>query len=237
MHPTDPLPRAALWATLTIAIYAGNRALYRRHRAWWLSPILAGPALLCLLAVALRTSYRSYLYGTHWLVALLGPVTVAFAIPIYEHRRLIRESWKLLAAGIVVGCIVSVVSSWLLADLFHLNESIKLSLLPRSMSTPFAMAVSRSIGGAPDLTAVFTAMTGVLGVAVGEGLLYWLPIRSTFARGALFGMGAHGAGVAKAQHLGSEEASSAGLVMVLVGLSNVLIAPWLAKVLHWIRPS
>jgi putative effector of murein hydrolase len=59
-----------------------------------------------------------------------------------------------------------------------------------------------------------------------------LPLKSSLARGALFGMGAHGAGVAKANQIGAEEGSVAGLVMVLVGLVNVLAAPLLAAVLR-----
>jgi putative effector of murein hydrolase len=87
------------------------------------------------------------------------------------------------------------------------------------------MSVSGAIGGAPDITAVFVAITGVCGAGIGEAIIQRLPIQSTLARGALLGMGAHGAGVAKAKQIGQEEASEAGLIMVLVGLTNVLLAP------------
>jgi putative effector of murein hydrolase len=100
------------------------------------------------------------------------------------------------------------------------------------MSTPFAMTVSGDIGGVPNLTAVFVIFTGVFGAALGEAMLAILPLRSVLARGALFGMGAHAAGVAKAHEIGREEGSIAGLVMVLVGLLNVLAAPLLVHVLR-----
>ncbi len=87
------------------------------------------------------------------------------------------------------------------------------------------MAVSDEIGGVPNLTAVFAILTGVCGAAMGELMLKWLPLRSALARGALFGMGAHGAGVAKATEIGKEEGSIAGLVMILAGLMNLLAAP------------
>jgi len=99
------------------------------------------------------------------------------------------------------------------------------------MSTPFAMTVSDDIGGIPDLTAVFVVFTGVFGAALGEAMLYWLPLRSRLARGALFGIGAHGAGVAKAHQIGREEGSIAGVAIVMVGLLNVLAAPLLAHLL------
>jgi len=94
------------------------------------------------------------------------------------------------------------------------------------------MSVSGDIGGIPDLTAVFVVLTGIFGAVLGELLLAWLPLRSALARGALFGMGAHGAGVAQARRMGQEEGAIASLVMILAGLCNVLAAPLLALALR-----
>ena len=177
-------------------------------------------------------TYANYIRGTQWLSLWLGPATVAFAIPIYEQRALVRRHWLMLLVGALLGSVIAMLSAWYLANLFGFDRSLRLSLMPRSMSTPFAVAVSGEIGGLPDLTAVFVAVTGVCGGALGELILANLPIRSAVARGALFGMGAHGAGTAKAYELGSEEGAVAGLMMVLVGMLNVLAAPILRAVLE-----
>jgi putative effector of murein hydrolase len=145
------LLRDGIWSSLTILVYLGNRFLYQKHRAWWLSPILASPMALCLGAYSSGTTYRTYIHGTHWLVQLLGPVTVAFAVPIYRYRVLIRKNCVYLAVGILVGCLVASITSWGLATMFHMDRTIVLSIIPRSMSTPFAMSVSRRIGGNPGL--------------------------------------------------------------------------------------
>ncbi|HWK44335.1 MAG TPA: LrgB family protein [Stellaceae bacterium] len=232
MRWNDPIVLTVLWSSATITLYLLAKLLYRRWPYWWLTPLMVTPILLIAITVTLHTSYRDYSRGTHWLVTLLGPVTVAFAIPIYQQRALIRRHWPILIVGVLVGSGTAMVSAWALASLLGLSDSLRLSLLPRSMSTPFAMTVSGDIGGIPDLTAVFVVFTGVFGAALGEALLHWLPLRSVLARGALFGIGAHGAGVAKAHQIGREEGSIAGLVMVLVGLLNVLAAPLLAHVLR-----
>lgn len=232
MFATESLLAALFWSASTIACYAGSRWLYRRRPTWWLSPLLVAPILLLLLAIGLHTGYRDYIYGTQWLVAMLGPVMVAFAIPIYEQRSVIRRHWPALAVGVVVGSLIAMTTAWGLATALGLSDALRLSLLPRSMSTPFAMTVSGDIGGQPNLTAVFVVVTGVFGAAIGEIMLKWLPLPSHLARGALFGMGAHGAGVAKAQEIGGEEGSIAGLVMIMAGLFNVLIAPALAYFLR-----
>jgi len=228
----DPVLQALFWSVLTIFLYAFGKASYRRWPCWLASPLMIAPLLLMLAALAFHVTYGEYIRGTHWLVVLLAPATVAFAVPIYEQRLLIRRHWPLLVVGVVIGSATAMASSWMLASLFGLNDNLRLSLLPRSLSTPFAMTVSGDIGGVPALTAVFVVITGVVGAAVGEGLLACLPLRSVLARGALFGMGAHGAGTAKAHQIGHEVGAIAGLVMVLVGLLNVLAAPMLA---HFLR--
>ena len=133
---------------------------------------------------------------------LLGPATVAFGVPIYEQRALIRRHWPVLLIGMTAGTLASLATSWGLATLVGLDGTLRLSLLPRSISTPFAMEVAGDIGGVPDLTAVFVVVTGVAGAVIGDLILAQLPILSPLARGALFGLGAHGAGTARAHQIG-----------------------------------
>jgi predicted murein hydrolase (TIGR00659 family) len=231
---SDPRAAALFWSAATVGLYLAAKRLYRRWPRWWLMPLAVTPALLIIAVLVLHGSYRDYIRGTHWLVALLGPATVAFAVPIYEQRALIRRHWPVLAIGVLAGSATAMGSSWALATVLGLDGTLRLSLLPRSMSTPFAMEVAGHIGGVPELTAVFVVLTGLLGAVLGEVALARFPIRSTLVRGALLGMGAHGAGTAKAHEMGREEGSIAGLVMVLVGLFNVLMAPLLAQCLRMI---
>jgi predicted murein hydrolase (TIGR00659 family) len=228
------IARGLFWSAATIGSYLLARRIFQRWPKWWLSPLALAPALLILAALSLKTTYAQYFQGTGWLITLLGPATVAFAVPIYARRQLIVQYWPVLGLGVLVGSTVAMLSSWLLAGMLGLNDNLRLSLLPRSMSTPFAMAVARDLGGAPELTAVFVVVTGVLGAALGEALLVRLPLRSALSRGALLGMGAHGVGTARAHQIGQEEGAIAGLVMVFTGVLNVMAAPLLAQLL---RPS
>jgi predicted murein hydrolase (TIGR00659 family) len=232
MSTPEPLVAALFWSAATIAFYVAVRWFYRRWPKWWLSPLLLVPVLLLLLAIGLHVGYQDYIRGTGWLLAMLGPATVSFAIPIYEQRHIIRRHWPALVIGVLIGSSISMATAWGLATMLGLSGAMRLSLLPRSMSTPFAMTVSGDIGGLPDLTAVFVVVTGISGAAIGEIMLKWLPLRSHLARGALFGMGAHGAGVAKAHEIGHEEGSVASLVMIMAGLFNVLAAPGFAYFLR-----
>ncbi len=216
-----------LWSATTIALYLFSKLFHRRCPHWWSAPIVITPLLVILCIIVFHTNYNIYINGTHWLITLLGPATVAFAVPIYKQRKIVQRYWFTLTIGVVVGSSVAIFSAWMLASAVGLDDSLRLSLLPRSISTPFAIVVSGDIGGVPNLTAVFVVLTGIFGAAFGELLLHWIPLRSSLARGSLFGMGAHVAGSQKAHQISSELGAIAGLVMVFSGILNVLAAPLL----------
>ena len=223
---------ALLWSAATIGAYLGSRAMLRRLPRVGVPPLAMAALILIVAALAVHTSYREYMKATGWLVTLLGPATVAFAVPIYEQRALIRRRWRILALGMLAGSSTSMISAWALATLLGIDEEVRLNLLPRSISTPFAAAVSGAIGGDADLTTLFVIATGLVGMTLAELVLICLPIRSALARGALLGLGAHGMGTAKAHEIGEEEGTIAGLTMVLTGLLNVLAAPLIGECLR-----
>lgn len=221
-----------LWLAITLGGYYALKPLYRRHPRWWTSPLFTVPLLLALLGLVLGMNYPVYIRDTHWMVLMLGPATAAFALPIFRHRELIRAHWPALLVGVLGGSTMAIASAWGLATWCGLDDAVRRSLLARSITTSLAMLMSADIGGVPELTALFVVITGVAGIALGELLLRYLPLRSALARGALFGVGAHGAGTAKAYDVGKEEGSVASLAMVLAGLLNVLLAPALANLLR-----
>jgi predicted murein hydrolase (TIGR00659 family) len=218
---------AAGCLVLTIALYFASKALYVRVRAPWLTPMLTVPAALVAIVVLAHIPYSLYFEDTRWLMWLLGPATVAFAVPIYEYRALLRRHWISLSVGVTVGILVGVGGSLMLAKLLHLSPELQRSLMTRSVSTPFALAVSDRIHAPKDLTALFVIATGVCGMLFGELVLAFVPLRTRLARGALFGAAAHGIGTAKAWELGSEEGVISSLTMMIAGVAMVLLAPLL----------
>lgn len=215
----------------TLGLYAAARRLYRRYPRAWLSPLIVVPLVLIACLSAAHVPYALYATRAHWLGWLLGPATVAFAVPIYEQRSTIRSHWLPLGVGVVVGMTVAVVSTVALARLFDLPATLERSLAVRSISTPFAMVAAPEIGGAADLAAVFVVLTGVTGAMIGQLLLAFLPIQSSVARGALFGAGAHAAGTATAHSRAQDEGVIASLTMIIAGIMMVFVAPWLAPLL------
>ena len=210
---------------ITLVLYFANKRLYRRFRKLPLMPLVLTPVLLVLLLVFGHISYQNYMGEAHWLLWLLGPATIAFAVPVYDNLAIIKRHWMSLSAGVVTATVVAVTSSVWLARLFTLPDEIQRSLAVRSITTPFARAAAKSLGGQPELVALFVVVTGVFGMAIGDVLFLRLAIREGMAKGAGFGAASHGAGTARSYELGPQEGVVASLVMMLSGVVMVLVAP------------
>ena len=216
---------SVLCLLVTLGLYFANKRLYRRFHKLPLMPLVFTPILLVLILVFGHISYQSYMGETHWLLWLLGPATIAFAVPVYDNMAIIKRHWLSLTAGVTTASVVAVTSSVWLARLFTLPDEIQRSLAVRSVTTPFALAAAKPLGGQPDLVALFVVVTGVFGMAVGDVLFLRLSIREGMAKGAGFGAASHGAGTARSYELGPQEGVVASLVMMLSGVVMVLAAP------------
>jgi putative effector of murein hydrolase len=215
----------------TLAAYQLNMQLYRRCRKLWFSPMLLTPAALIAVMAIAGIPYDAYLHATQPLVWMIGPLTLALAIPVYQNRSYIREWWPALLAGTLLGSLTTMVSAIGLAHLFDLPAGIARSLVGRSISLPFAFVVSDEVVGTRSLTAMFVVASGMVGIVVGELLLFLLPFKTDQAHGAALGSVAQVVGVARAHEHGIPRGVMASLTMVFSGAFTVLVAPLLVHLL------
>jgi len=220
-----------LFLLLTLGLFYANQALHKRYPRLWLTPAIATSAVLIAVVQLSSTPFPVYFNDTQWLSWLLGPATVAFALPIYQYRDLIKAHWLALTLGSVAGIVASLGSTLILDRLLGLHGSMAQSLLARSVSTPFALEATRHLGGSAQLTGVFVIITGLFGILLGQVLLARLPLRMRIARGAPYGAAAHGFGLSKARAIGPQEGAVASLTMIFSGVLMVLLAPLLGHVL------
>jgi putative effector of murein hydrolase len=216
---------AMLCFVLTIVGYILTKRLYRKFPYILLSPALFVPFLLIIFMVVFHISYDTYMQESHWIVWMLGPATVAFAIPIFEYRQVIKEHAISIGLGIVIGMLAGVMSAFYLAKLFQFDQETSYSLMARSISTPFAMELTSHIGGSVELVILFTMITGIAGGVLADFVLLSLKLNSRFAQGAALGNSAHGFGTSKAFMRHKEEGVVACLSMVLAGVFMVLFGP------------
>ncbi len=211
---------------MTITIYLSAKQTYRRWPYAFFSPLIICPLFLIGLLLLLGLPYASYQSGTDILSQMLQPATVAFAVPLFKYRHLMKKYTGELLCGVLGGSLLAIASSVLYARLLHIdNLELLGSLAPRSITTPLAMNVSQTLGGVPAMTAVFVILTGLTGIVIGPLLLKILPLDNRISQGMLLGMGAHAAGTAKAYELGSQHGAIASLTMIFAGLVTLLLAP------------
>ncbi|MBM7645714.1 putative murein hydrolase (TIGR00659 family) [Scopulibacillus daqui] len=209
----------------TVAIYYLSKKIYQKKTWVILSPLLIAPVILVALLSITHTTYKSYSSGGQWLTEILQPATVAFAVPLYKYRHILKKQMAVIALSMTAGVTIAFISSDFIARLTHVSPNVILSMLPRSVTTPIAMAVSINIGGIPAMTAAFVIMTGITGIIIGPLLIKWLPINDKLSKGLLLGMGAHGAGTSKALEIGKEEGAAASLAMVIAAVFTLALAP------------
>jgi len=221
---TTPL----FWLTATvgaflIADYLAQRA--RRHPL--VNPVLISVALVALMLKATGTPYRTYFDGAQFVHFLLGPATVALGVPLYKNFALMRANVLPMAAALIVGALVAIVSSVGIAAMFGASREALISLAPKSVTAGVAMAVSEKLGGLPPLTAVLVILTGVIGAVIVTPLMNALRIRDYAARGFAAGLASHGIGTARAFAVDPVAGVFAGVAMGL----NAVVTPALAPLI------
>lgn len=223
-----------LGLTVTLVAYQLAYALYRRSGFNPLAnPVLLAVTALVALLTLTGTSYQSYFDGAQFVHFLLGPATVALAIPLYTQFKRVRALLVPVIVGLGAGSLTAILSAIAVGKWLGASTPTLLSLAPKSVTTPIAMGVAERIGGIPSLTAVLVIATGILGAVGARWLFDTLRIADPAIRGFAIGVAAHGIGTARAFQVSEQAGAFAALAMGLNGLATALLLPvlmpWLGR--------
>jgi predicted murein hydrolase (TIGR00659 family) len=221
-----------LWLTVTLAVFVGGTWLNGRLNGHALAhPVLLAMVVLIGLLLLTGTSYETYFEGAQFIHFLLGPATVALAIPLHDNLRQIRRLLVPLLAACFLGVVVAVSSAVGLAWAAGARGQTLLSIAPKSVTTPIAMGIAEQIGGLPSLAAGIVLLTGAVGVVAAGPLFRLAGIRDERAQGFALGIAAHGFGTAHALTIGLRAGAFAGLGLGMAGLLTAVLLPVLARLL------
>ncbi len=221
------------WLTVTLGAWlladAASRATRRNPLV---NPVLIAIALVAALLMATGTDYQTYFNGAQFVHFLLGPATVALGVPLYRNLGLVRRDLLPMAASLLVGSVVAILSALGIAAAMGVPHDVLVSLAPKSVTAGIAMAVSQSLGGIPSLTAALVIITGIIGAIVVTPLMNALRIRDYAARGFAVGLASHGIGTARAFAVSSVAGTFAGIAMGLNAVVTALLVPVLMRLFH-----
>ncbi len=218
------------WLTVTLGAWLAADALSRASRRNPLvNPVLIAVALVAALLHATGTDYQTYFDGAQFVHFLLGPATVALGVPLYRNLALVRRDLLPMAASLLVGSVVAILSAVGIAVAMGVPHEVVVSLAPKSVTAGIAMAVSQSLGGIPSLTAALVIVTGIIGAIMVTPLMNALGIRDYAARGFAVGLASHGIGTARAFSVNTVAGTFAGIAMGLNAVVTALLVPLLLR--------
>jgi len=221
-----------LHLTLTVFAYLMADWLYQRSgRMALFNPVLVAVLALVGLLVTAGIPYERYFEGAQFVHFLLGPATVALAVPLYRQVHRIRGSWFAISVALIAGSLVAMTTAVGIGWLMGASREILISLAPKSVTTPIAMGISEKLGGLPSLTAVLVILTGIAGAIMGSWLLTIFRIRDQRAVGLAIGVASHGIGTARALQLGELAGAFSALAMGLNALATSVLVPLLFRII------
>ncbi len=221
-----------LHLTLTLIAYILGDWLYRRSNLHpLLNPVLLAIVMLVALLSVTGTTYRTYFDGAQFVHFLLGPATVALAVPLYFNAPKLRRMWLPLLGGLVAGSVTAAISAIGIAWVLGGSVQTLLSLASKSVTAPVAMGITEKIGGLASLTAILVVSTGILGAVLGPPTLNLLRIRDPAVRGFSIGVASHGIGTARAFQESEQAGAFSGLAMGLNALTTAFMLPALVHLL------
>ncbi len=221
-----------LGLTITLIAYGlAYRFYLRANLSPFANPVLTSVIMLICLLVVTGTDYSEYFEGAQFVHFLLGPATVALAVPLYDQLARLQALWLPVTISLICGVLVAAGSSIGLAWLLGGSLEIQMSLAPKSATAPVAMGISETIGGIPSLTAVLVVITGITGAVTGTRLFEWMRIRDDSVKGIAMGVAAHGIGTARAFQVSNQMGAFSGLAMALSAFATALLVPWLVDLI------
>ena len=214
------------WLTATLVAYwIGVRAQRAAGGRPYVNPVAIAVVLLVALLAATGTPYQAYFQGAQFVHFLLGPATVALAVPLYENWHIVKRSLVPMIAALLAGTVTAVLSAVGIAWALGASPESLVSIAPKSVTTPVAMGIAEKLGGIPSLTAVMVLLTGMIGAIIATPLLNALGLKDWRARGFAVGVAAHGLGTARAFQVNDLAGTFAGIGMALNALATAILVP------------
>ncbi|WP_150538454.1 LrgB family protein [Actinobacillus vicugnae] len=218
-----------LYSLLTILAFILGQHISKKLRSSILNPFVIALALVLLVIVIGKVPYQEYYQGNFPINNLLGVSVVALALPFYEQLPQIRKKWRPILAVAVFGSFCTMLTGVLFALLLGANPAILAAIVPKSVSTPIAIAISGQIGASSAITAVGVLVAGLLGSVFGFSALHYLGVRNVRAIGLTMGSVSHALGTGRCMEYSIKTGSYSSIALVLSGVLSSIFAPFVFK--------
>lgn len=219
--------------SLTVGSYALSLWARKHYSSPFTTPVLFSSIIVIVVLLLCGFSFEEYAPATQLIRMLLGPATVALALPLYKNRHIFSRNLLPAACGLLAGSLGTMIIAGLVAHAFAFAPELASSISIKSATAPIAIELARVIGADPALAALFAVVTGMIGAAFGPWLMHRCHITHPVARGLALGTISHGQGTAQAAIEGEFTGAVAGVAMGLGAICTSVAAPYLVPLLAW----
>ncbi|MFE3997297.1 LrgB family protein [Nocardioides sp. YIM B13467] len=217
-----------LWLFVTVAAYEFGRWLRKKTHSPLAQPVAVAIVIVGTLLVVTGTTYDDYAEATTLISFLLGPATVALAIPLYHQVARLKGMVVPVLVALTAGAVVSMVSGILLVRWLGGGDVLERTMATKAVTAPVTIALAERLGGYPELSACFAIVIGTFAAMVAPRVLTLLRIRDPRARGIAVGAVSHGIGTARMLEESRVEGAFSGLAMGLTAVVTCLLVPLMA---------
>lgn len=220
--------------TLTFAVYVSAQLLQRRTGMSFLNPILITMLVIMSILISCGIDYSTYAEGGEFIDFWLKPAVVALGVPLYRQLESIKRQLIPILLAELAGCIVGTISVVLTAQLLGATQDVVMSLAAKSVTTPIAIEITKTIGGIPALTAAVVICTGIFGGMTGFQIMKLSHVNSPIAQGLSMGTAAHAVGTSVAMDTGGYRYGAfSSLGLTLNGLFTAMFTPFILSLLGY----
>jgi predicted murein hydrolase (TIGR00659 family) len=220
----------------TFLVYFLAQKLQQKTKMIILNPILVSILIIILFLSVFNINYESYREGSKLIEFFLKPAVVALGVPLYHQLEKIRKQTFQILISQLVGCVAGVVSVVLIAKFLGAPREVILSLAPKSVTTPIAMEVSRSVGGIPPLTASVVIVVGIFGSIFGYAIMKLARVKNPVSQGLSMGTAAHAVGTSKSMQISPTFGAFSSLGLIMNGIFTAILAPYILQIICiWIK--
>ncbi len=210
--------------TISIVAYSIGVWINKKTKLAILNPLLISYLIIIPALIILEIPLEWYERGGDIINMFLSPATAVLAITIYRQREILRKHILSVLGGTIAGSITSLAVVYLMCRMFILPDEITASMLPKSITTPMAIAVSESIGGIEAVTVLAVIITGISGNILSPILIRIFKVKNEIAQGMAIGASSHAVGTSKAIELGEVQGALSSIALVMSGIVTVILS-------------
>ena len=208
---------------ITIFFFILATAISKKSHTPLANPLLITTLIIACVMYLINMTYSQYMNGGIFIDMLIGPATALLGLNVYRKRKIIGDNFFPIIIGSIGGSICSIGSTYLLCNMLDIDNTILLSLLPKSVTTAIAIDLSSMLGGIKSITALSVIICGIFGAILNPLLVKVLNIKNSIAVGVGMGTASHAIGTARAIEMGEIEGAISSVSMCVAGISTVFI--------------